>query len=411
MAAAGTGTRRKPWPRSLAALAHRNYRLLWAGTALTQTGQWAQQVATGWLVLDLTGSGFYLGLAGFLRSIPQLFLSVPGGVLADRVDRARLLGTFQALAAGLTLLLAVMIALGWADVWSVLVLTFIIGCAMAMVFPVRQTLVPNAVPHEDLASAVALNSTALNLTRTLGPAIAGVLLVTVGIPVVFFLTALALFLSYTTAAAMRLPPRTRGVVTASARADLAEGWEYIRRTPAISGLLMTALVPTVLGMPYMALLPMFARDYGIGGGGLGVLMTVMGVGSIAGSVVFTVAGEFRRKGRVMLACSGAFGGALLALSASGDMYAGMASLFAAGLFSSIYQATNQTLLHALVPDQLRGRVLSAYNITWGVMPIGTLPLGWLADQAGAPFAVGVAGGLVVLFSAFMTLRLPSMRAL
>src|SRR5438552_1699535 len=133
-----------------------------------------QQVAIGWLILDMTGSGFYLGLAGFLRSIPQLFLSVPGGILADRSDRRRLLGTFQGLAAGLTCLMALLIASGQVQVWQLLLLTFLIGCAMAMVFPVRQTLVSNTVPLRDLASAVALNSAGNNLTRTAGPALAGV---------------------------------------------------------------------------------------------------------------------------------------------------------------------------------------------------------------------------------------------
>lgn len=399
------------WPDALASLRHRNYRLLWSGTALTQTGQWAQQVATGWLVLDMTGSGFYLGLAGFLRSIPQLFLSIPGGVLADRMDRGRLLAYGQGVSAIFTLLLAVLIWSGQVELWHVLVLTFVIGSAMSLIFPVRQTLVPNAVDREDLQNAVALNSAGLNLTRTAGPALAGVLIVSVGISICFFLQAIGLLLSYWTTIAMRLPPREREATLASPRADLAEGWRYITTTPAVAGLLLTALIPTTLGMPYMALLPMFARELEIGAGGLGLLMTVMGVGSILGSVAFTAAGNFARKGQMMLTCSGLFGIALLLLAVSGNLAFALASLLAAGLSSAIYQATNQTLLQSIVPDGLRGRVISAYNLTWGMMPLGTLPLGWLADHTGAPFAVGVAGALVVLFSGYAALRLPAMRAL
>lgn len=409
--APGVAVRAAWLPSSLAAMRSRNFQLLFAGTSLTQTGQWAQQVATGWLILDMTGSGFYLGLAGFLRSIPQLFFSVPGGILADRMDRGRLLGVCQGAAAVLTLVLAVLIASGRAQVWQILALTFAIGSAMALVFPVRQTLVSSAVPREDLASAVAINSAALNMTRTVGPALAGGLIATVGVPICFFLQAGGLALSFWTSTAMRFPARDASLVRTSPRADLAEGWAYIRSTPVVSGLLLTAVVPTAFGMPYMALLPMFARDLDIGAGGLGLLMTVMGIGSVLGSVAFAMAGDFKRKGRVMLVCSGAFGAALLGLAASVGLYTALLSLLAAGFTSAIYQATNQTLLQSIVPDALRGRVISAYNLTWGMMPLGTLPLGWLADTTGAPFAVAVAGGLCVLFSGAAALRLPQMRAL
>ena len=406
-----TGPRAISLPASLSALAFRDYRLLWAGTATTQTGQWMQQVAIGWLVLEMTGSGFYLGLANFLRSIPQLFLSIPGGVLADRMDRRKLLVVSQFASAALTLAFAILVISGYATIVSILVLTFVIGSAMAMIWPVRQTLIPSTVPREALSSAVALNSVGLNLTRTLGPAMAGVVIALIGLPLCFFLQSIGLFYSFWASLALKLPPREIPATRAGPMADLAEGWSYIKRTPTVSGLLLTALVPTCLGMPYIAILPMFARDLEIGASGLGVLMTVLGVGSIVGSVVFTAAGDFKRKGRVMLLAAAAFGLALLGLAASDGLTFALLSLFAAGVASSVYQATNNTLLQVIVPDALRGRVISAYNLTWGMMPLGTLPLGWIADLAGAPFAVGIAGGLVVLFSAVVSLRLPQMRSL
>lgn len=407
----GTASSAFRWPAALAALRHRDYQLLWIGTSLTQTGQWMQYVAVGWLILDMTGSGFYLGLAGFLRSVPQLFFSIPGGLLADRTDRRKLLGSFQGIAAALTLLLALLIVAGHVQVWHVLLLTFLIGCAMAMVFPVRQTLVPNVVPREDLANAVALNSAGNNVTRTTGPALAGALIALVGVPICFFLQSIGLVLSFWTSIAMRVPPREGGAARTTAMGDLLEGWAYIRSTPSVCGLLLSAMVPTVLGMPYMALLPLFARDLDIGASGLGLLMTVMGFGSITGSVVFGALGDFRRKGPAMLASAGLFGIALLALAASGTLHLALASLFAAGFTSAFYQATNNTLLQTIVPDPLRGRVMSAYILTWGMMPLGTLPLGWLADSTGAPIAVALAGSLVVLFSLAASWRLPQMRSL
>jgi MFS family permease len=395
----------------LSAFAHRDYRLLLIGSAATQTGNWMQQVALGWLVLDLTGSGFYLGLAGFLRSVPQLFFSIPGGILADRTDRTRLLAASQGAAALLSFVLALLVWSGRIEVWQVLLLTFLIGSAMALLFPVRQTLVSTAVPRCDLANAVGLNSANNNLTRTLGPALAGILVTSVGVAACFFLQAAGLVFALWTSLAMRLPSQERVARPGSPLGDVAEAWAYVCATPAVAGLLLSALVPTALGMPYMALLPMFARDLGIGAGGLGILMTVLGVGSIAGSIVFSAAGDFRGKGRVMLLSAGVFGLALLGLAGSATLPLTLASLFGAGFASALYQAANNTLLQSIVPDALRGRVLSAYILTWGVMPLGTLPLGWLADQAGAPAAVGLAGALVVLFSVAVALRLPAVRAL
>jgi MFS family permease len=407
----GRAERSLRWPAGLAALAHRDYRLLWSGSATTQTGNWMQQVAIGWLVFEMTGSGAYLGLAGFLRSIPQLFLSVPAGIMADRTDRRRLLATWQGATAALTLVLALLVQSGRAEIWSLLTLTFLIGCTMAMTFPVRQTLVPNTVPKADLASAVGLNSAGNNLTRTLGPALAGLLLSTVGVAICFFLQAAGLIFAFWSSLAIRLPPHQGTRARASASQDLAEGWRYIRATPAVWGLLLSAAVPTALGMPYMALLPMFARDYEIGAGGLGALMTVMGCGSIAGSIGFAAAGDFPRKGRVMLLSAGLFGLALLALAGSGSLPLALASLFSAGCASAVYQATNNTLLQTIVPDALRGRVISAYNLTWGLMPLGTLPLGGMADYTGASPAVALAGGLCLTFSIVAAWRLPQLRAL
>jgi MFS family permease len=138
---------------------------------------------------------------------------------------------------------------------------------------------------------------------------------------------------------------------------------------------------------------------------------VMGVGSILGSIAFTAAGDFSRKGRVMMVCAGAFGATLICLAFSGTLLLALVSLLGAGFTSAVYQATNQTLLQSIVPDALRGRVISAYNLTWGMMPLGTLPLGTLADHSGAPFAVGVAGTLCLLFAILAALRLPAMRSL
>jgi MFS family permease len=393
----------------------RGFQLLLAGTVLSQTGQWMQTVALGWLVLDLTGSAFYLGLAGFLRSIPQLFLSLPGGILADRVDRGKLLGTAQGFAALFTLILAVLVATGAVQTWHVLALTFLSGSAMAMIFPVRQALVPDVVPRKDLANAVALSSAGNNVTRMAGPALAGVLIGLVGIAACFFLQAAGLLLALWTSLAIRMPPRTsagpQAVRGRGPGEDLREAYQYIRRSPAIASLLAAAAIPTLFGMPYVSFLPVFARDFGIGASGLGLLMMAAGIGSVAGSIGFTMAGNFRRKGAVQVTCISLFGLSLLAFSFVSWLPGALALLACVGISSSVYMATNMTLLQTMVPAELRGRIISVYMLSWGLMPLGTLPLGAIADHFGAPVAVALGGGLCALFAVALRIRQPGILAL
>ena len=399
------------WPASLIALAYNGFRLLLIGTVLTQMGQWIQQVALGWLVLDLTGSEFYLGLASFLRSIPMLFLSLPGGILADRVHQGRLLGIAQAFAAGFALALAILVALGSVEIWHVLALSFLSGSAMAMVFPVRQALVPAVVPRNVLANAIALNSAGNNVPRMAGPSLAGILIAVSGLAVCFFVQTAGLFLALWTSIAIRLPERKQKLVARSPLADLAEAFRYIRGDRALFGLLLADAVPTVFGMPYISFLPAFARDLGIGSTGLGLLMTAVGVGSVAGSIGFAMAGNFRRKGLVANIFIATFGLALIAFSLTSWFPGALLLLALAGVSSSIYMATINTLLQIRSPDHLRGRIISVYMLIWGLMPLGTLPLGALAENLGSSAAVLLGGGLVVIFALIIALFRPEVRAL
>ncbi|HEY3082962.1 MAG TPA: MFS transporter [Chloroflexota bacterium] len=398
--------------RRWAALAHREYRLLWLGSAASHTGDWMHQVALGWLVLDLTGSAYYLGLAAFARAVPQLALSLPAGVLADRADRRRLLGAGQGAMAALTLLLALLVAAGDARVGPILGLVFLVGCAGALTVAARQTLLPGTVPREALANAVGLHALVSTSTRTLGPALAGALLATVGVAACFFAQAVSLALALATSLAMRPPPRE---AAPSGRpgplADLAEAWRYVRRAPDVSGLLLAAAVPAGLGMPYLTLLPLFARDWGVGAAGLAVMVAAAGAGSTAGALAFALAGDARRQGYVLLLSGGLFGAALLALAASDGLVLALPGLLGAGFASAVYQATNNTLLQLTAPDALRGRVMSAYALCWGMTPLGALLQGWLAERLPITLVIGVAGALCLAFSLAVALWLPRVRDL
>jgi MFS family permease len=392
-------------------MAFLGFRLLLAGTVLTQMGQWMQQVALGWLVLDLTGSAFYLGLASFLRSIPMLFLSLPGGILADRVHRGRLLGIAQGFAAFFALVLAILIASGSIQIWHVLALSVLSGSAMALVFPVRQALVPAVVTRRALPNAIALNSAGNNVTRMLGPSVAGILISLVGVAVCFFVQTIGLFLALWTSLTIRLPERAQPKAQTSALADLAEAYRYIRGDRAMFGLILAAAVPTVFGMPYISFMPAVARDLGIGATGLGLLLTSVGVGSVLGSTGFAIAGDFRRKGLVQLACVAAFGASLVAFSLTRWLPASLMLLAMAGVSSSVYMATNNTLLQTRSPDALRGRIMSVYMLTWGLMPLGTLPLGVLAEGFGSAAAVCLGGALCFVFAIVVAYLQPEVRRL
>jgi predicted MFS family arabinose efflux permease len=293
-----------------------------------------------------------------------------------------------------------------------MVLTFLTGSAMAMIFPVRQALVPDVVPRKVLSNAIALNSAGNNVTRMTGPALAGVLIGVAGVAACFFLQVAGLLFALWTSITIRMPDRSDEARQAtrdrSPLADLTETFRYIRRTPTIAALLTAAAIPTLFGMPYVSFLPVFARDYGIGASGLGLLMMAVGCGSVAGSVGFAMAGNFRRKGFVQVTCIGLFGVSLVAFSFVGWLPAALVLLGCAGISSSVYMATNMTLLQTLVPDALRGRVISVYMLCWGLMPLGTLPLGIVADHLGGPVAVALGGGLCAFFALVLGVSQPGL---
>ncbi|RIK46547.1 MAG: MFS transporter, partial [Chloroflexi bacterium] len=297
------------------ALRFRDYRLLWTGNFVTQTGQWMQQVALGWLVLDLTGSATYLGLVGFARGIPMLFMSLPAGVLADRMDRRKLLLVAQLVAAALAVILAVLVVTGLVRPWHVLVTSFLSGSAMAFVFPVRQALVPSLVPREHLANAVALNSAGQNSTRVLGPSLAGVLISAIGTAGCFFLQAGSLIWAAVLSA--RLPKRPRSNQARTARSNVRDGLRFIASSPTLTALIGLAAIPTVLAMPFQQMLPVFATDVlRTGSTGLGLLMAASGVGALVGSLAYAAVGKVGNEGMVLIGTAGAFGLALCLFAAS-----------------------------------------------------------------------------------------------
>jgi len=395
----------------LAPLASPGYRYLFIGTTLTMAGYFAQVVAQGWLIYDLTGSPTWLGIVSFANGIPMLVLALPAGVLVDRLDRRKVLIFGQAMTALVTFVLAGLIVSGLVQAWHVAVLTFLAGSFFVLIIPARQALLPTVVERPALGAAIALNSAGTNFGRVIGPSLAGLAIAAFGAAASFVLQGVGFLGSLV--CAMLLPkhaassrPRSR-----SPFQSLLEGIQYVWRDPTVFALMLLQAIPAFLIMPYNQLLPIFARDIlHAGPEGLGTLMTVMGVGSVLGSVI-VVAMPPRRQFTFLFVALVGLALLLVAFSLSTSLLLSIGIMALIGVAQSIYLATNNTLVQLAVPDALQGRVMSVYMTTWGLMPLGALPQGVLADWFGAPAVLGGVGLLSALIVVVMVARNPALRRL
>ncbi|MEI7926318.1 MAG: MFS transporter, partial [Chloroflexota bacterium] len=272
-------------PSTFASLRHRNYRLLWFGTMVSSSGDWMDQIAFNWLVWELSHSPVWLAWANFARFLPILVFTLIGGVVADRVERRKLLFTTQTLAMFLATALAVIVSLGIAQLWMVIAIAAGRGIMNSFNQPARQSLISELVPEDDLANAIALNSATMNSTRVIGPAIGGLLIATVGMSGAFWVNAATFILLLGALAMMRFPTQPERRTRESVLHELVDGFRYIKGHPQLRLLVLLALIPILLGQPYVTMLPIFASDVlHIGGGGLGALNTASAVGAVVGSL-------------------------------------------------------------------------------------------------------------------------------
>lgn len=366
------------------------FRMLMVGTLATNTAFWMYLVAVGWLALDLTDSPTFVGMAGFAGGIPVLVLSIPAGVLIDRYDGRRVLLGAQAGVMLFALGFATAIMLDLMRPWLVLVLAFLYGSAMSFVFPARSTIVPSLVSREDMTNAVALNSAVQNVTRVIGPSVAGILIATTGIGATFaFAAAMQVFALYST---FQLPSSTasgsrRLPVTLS---SLTVGFKVIANSPFLTGLVLLALAPTVLVIPYINLMPVFARDVlDVGSNGLGMLLTATGIGTVFGALVVAQSGGLQSSSNAQFVTVIFFTIFVILFALTENFPLALLLLFLAGFMSAAWLALNQTAVQLSVTDDVRGRVLSVYMTTWGMLPVGQLFVGVLADVLSPGTAVAI----------------------
>jgi MFS family permease len=396
------------------ALRVRDYRLLFQGNAAVSIGYWMQQAALGWLVLELTNSPLYLGLATFSRNFPMLVISPFGGVVADRLDRKWLILSSQIAQLVLTALLALLVIFHFVNIWHVLVVSFLMGAATSIQVPARQALIPALVGRERLVNALALYSLSLNASRILGPSLAGAVMGWTGVGGCLLLQTVGyvwmvgnvLQIGYGTSA----DHRREGRAGATVFQNLTEGLSYCWRTRPVALQLLIAAVPTIVAYPYMQFLPAFARDeFKMGPSGLGLLMTSMGLGALAGSFWIATRRTIRRKSLVTVICAAGYGLFLCLFAAAGSLLPALLFLSLAGATSSVYQTLNGTIIQELCPDEYRGRVSSVYMVTWGMLPLGALPAGALAEVYGARVTVFVGGAITLAFAVLLLLIGPRLR--
>ncbi|HEX2682034.1 MAG TPA: MFS transporter [Candidatus Dormibacteraeota bacterium] len=396
-----------PAPRvSLGALRHRDFCILWVAVVISNIGTWMHIVAQGWLMYQLTNSAFWLGLVGLMRAIPLLAFPLAGGVIADRVQRITVLYVTQTAAALLALALAVITALGEVAAWHILVYAFLGASVLAFDGPAREALLPDLIDADNMMSAISLNSWAFNGAILLGPALAAMLLPSIGIAGVFALNAVSFG-----AVLIALPLlRAKGGIEpiGSARQNLADGLRYVADHPAILGLVLMTATVSLLGRSYGQLMPVFASDFlGLDAVGMSVLYTVAGLGTCIFACALVFLHDPQRKGWLALAAAVAFAIALCLFAVSRSLWVSEILLFIAGGALIGFSTSVTTLLQKLTPRELRGRVMSVNTIAWqGLEYVGVLLTGALAAVFAAPPVVVGAAVVMSIVVIGVALRQP-----
>jgi MFS family permease len=398
--------------RTFESLSMRDYRLLWLGQLTTSMGQWMDQTARSWLIYTLTGSALQLGFVSAVRGAPLLLFGVVAGVAADRYGKKAQLIIAQIVNAILNLVLATLIFTHHIEVWQVYVTGFLSGTVQAFQQPARQVLINELSGPKHLLNAIALNSAAFNISRSLGPALCGIIIEFSGVDVSYYVQAGFYVFATVWTFQMHVPEQSPGTMAQSREnqsffASAKEGMAFILANKLILALMILGLAPILLGMPYMSLMPVFALDVLHGTATTqGLLMTGTGVGAFIGALTIASLGRRQGSGKLLILGACGFGLGLVLFSRSPVLWMAMLFTFMAGLSNSAYTSQDQTIIQVLTPSQLRGRVLGIYFLNRGLMPLGSLIAGALAAYLGGPWAVTIMGASCLLLAVIIAFVVP-----
>lgn len=383
----------------------RDFRILWLGAFTSTIGTWMQKIAQNWLVLSLTGSAWYLGLDSFLGELPILLFTLVGGVVADRHNRRLLLLSSQVVQLSAAAVLAILVWFDVVRIWHVLLLSCATGFAQAFGGPAYQSLIPSLVPKKDLPNAIALNSIQFNLSRVLGPLLAGVALASLGLVACFGLNALSFLAVIAALLALRVP-HIRPTGGTAMLTELKGGLSYVRNDSTLVALIVVAMASTFLGLPMQTFLPVLAQQvFGEGVDAYSRMMSFSGAGAVTGALAVAWLGRFDGMGKVLLTLQAVFSLLVIAVAWSRSMPLTYVLLFAGGVATVITTSLVTSLVQFVAPDEMRGRVMSIYMVAFrGGMPLGSLVSGALVSRIGLPAVLTINGVLLCLSAIYFLTR-------
>lgn len=393
-------------------LRYRDFAVFWTGNFLSNIGTWMQNLALGWQILTITNSAFLLGINGFLGTLPSLVFSLPGGAIADRLNRRKLMLSTQTTMAVLALLLGVLTSFRVAKINEILAISFLTGLASALNNPAYQALVPDLVGRDDLVNAIALNSAQFNMSRAIGPTAAGLALGAVGVAGCYYLNSFSFLALIIALLVIRLPAR-RSEPGPGVWGAVLDGLRFMNRHRLVIILLSIPSFLSLFGLPFVVLMPVFARNLlHLDASGLGYLMAGSGLGAVLSALTLAAQRSAERRGGFITSSAAVFALALILLAYARTFWWSFFLLAVLGATMVGATALTNTTLQLISPPGLRGRIMSFYTLTLlGLAPIGSLWVGSVAGRQGTRFALATGGGVCLLYFSILLVALPRIRRL
>ncbi|MCC6961047.1 MAG: MFS transporter [Dehalococcoidia bacterium] len=384
---------------AFASLRHQQFRWLYASNIAFFFAMNGQFLVRSILAYDLTGSKLALGIINLAVAIPMLVVSPFGGVLADRMERRGLIMTGQALLLCNELFVLVLLLTGHLQFWHLLLVVFFMGCLFPFIMPARQAIVANIVGRQGLSNAMALQMGAMNAARVVGPVLAGTIVALTSVEWVYLMAVVLYSAALVSMSRVSKSVPAEGAARQPVLSELAAGMKYVAGDAPVRALLVLSIVPILLAMPFQSLLVVFAEDvWKVGDGGLGLLQAFAGFGGILGSLYVAWAGESQTKLRLMMSTLLAFAATLFLFAFSPWFLLALPLVLIADVFANVFNTTNGTIIQVLIPDAVRGRVMSLMMMTFGLTPLGTLPVSIVAEAFGVRVAVASASVATALLA-------------
>ncbi len=407
----GDSRQKSRWPLVLGALRYRDFRLFWLGSITEHTGEFMGLAAILWLVNDITHSPLMLTIVGSSQFVTRVFFSTIGGVAADRMNRRRLLIAALLAAALLSLVLAVLAATGYIAIWQLIVISLLSGVVMSFNHPARQAIVPNLVSKDYLLNAVSVDILSIQVSRAIGMPIAGYVILTAGVWPIFALRALGCLLAVFWILMVNVPPTSATARTQAPWRNLAQGFHYLRGNIVVLAVVLSFFIPILVQSAYTSFLPVFAGDIlRIDAVGYGYLQGAPGVGAILFLIGLSLLTYYNGKLRLLIISIALLGVGLLGFSLSNWFFLSLLMLVVIGAMAAAFLAINTTLLQGMVPDEMRGRIMSWREISFGLGPAGSIMFGALALHTGVQFSLGSLGSICLILSLALIILLPRLRS-